>query len=279
VSASVENLVERLHAKRSGKGWIAKCPVHEDHKPSLSLDEGADGRALLKCHAGCLTDDVVAALRMTYHDLFPAKSCGATAASRRGNQLRLPTSQSADVFLSKQECRRATEMAVTLREMPNLCERIAQVRGWKPETIRELSREPSLGWHDGKLAFIYETGVKIRWRQKGQRIIRWAFGKAWLWRGRYIAIAKTVYLSEGETDAISLIDAGLETDGTSIAVAIPSATTFNERWAALFAGREVVLAFDADRPGQQASLRVSQFLQPHVASLKRLNWKGLQRAS
>jgi hypothetical protein len=52
VSAPVENLVERLHAKRSGKGWIAKCPVHEDHKPSLSLDEGADGRALLKCHAG-----------------------------------------------------------------------------------------------------------------------------------------------------------------------------------------------------------------------------------
>jgi hypothetical protein len=37
MSAPVENLVERLHAKRSGKGWLAKCPVHEDHKPSLSL--------------------------------------------------------------------------------------------------------------------------------------------------------------------------------------------------------------------------------------------------
>jgi hypothetical protein len=61
VSAPVKNLVERLHAKRSGKGWIAKCPAHEDHKPSLSLGEGADGRALLKCHAGCSTDDVLAA--------------------------------------------------------------------------------------------------------------------------------------------------------------------------------------------------------------------------
>ena len=71
MSAPVENLVERLHAKRSGKGWIAKCPVHEDHKPSLSLDEGADGRALLKCHAGCSTDDVIAALGLTRRDLFP----------------------------------------------------------------------------------------------------------------------------------------------------------------------------------------------------------------
>ena len=74
MTAPVENLVQRLHAKRSGKGWIAKCPVHEDHKPSLSLDEGADGRALLKCHAGCSTDDVIAALGLTRRDLFPTTS-------------------------------------------------------------------------------------------------------------------------------------------------------------------------------------------------------------
>jgi DNA primase len=48
MSAPVEKLIQRLHAKRSGNGWIAKCPAHDDHKPSLSIDEGADGRALIK---------------------------------------------------------------------------------------------------------------------------------------------------------------------------------------------------------------------------------------
>ena len=279
MSGPAEDLISRLHPRRSGRGWIAKCPAHDDREPSLSINKGADHRVLIKCQAGCSTDDVLAALGITYRDLFAAKFSQASSASQRRNQLRLATSQSADVFLSKQECLCAIQMAVILRETTNLCERIARVRGWKPETIRELSREPSLGWHDGKLAFIYETGVKLRWRQQGERVIRWAFGKPWLWRGSYIDTVKTIYLSEGETDAISLIDAGLETDGTSIAVAIPSATTFNERWAIFFACREVVLAFDADRAGKQATLRVSRLLQPHVASLKQLNWKGLQRAS
>ena len=157
-----------------------------------------------------------------------------TITQQRTNQPPPVTSQSADDFLSKQECLRAIEMAVTLRETPNLCERIARARGWKPETIRNLSLEPSLGWHEGKLAFIYESGVKLRWRQHGERIVRWAFGKPWLWRGSLIDTATAIYLCEGETDAISLIDAGLESDGRTVAVALPSATTFNERWATFF---------------------------------------------
>jgi putative DNA primase/helicase len=52
VNAPLENLVERLQAKRNGKSWIACCPAHEDRSPSLSIDEGADGPALIKCHAG-----------------------------------------------------------------------------------------------------------------------------------------------------------------------------------------------------------------------------------
>ena len=58
----VENLVARLNGRRSGKGWIARCPAHEDHRPSLSIDEGRDGRALVMCGAGCKTTDVLAAL-------------------------------------------------------------------------------------------------------------------------------------------------------------------------------------------------------------------------
>jgi hypothetical protein len=71
---SVERLVEVLSAKRNGNGWRAKCPAHDDHQPSLSIHEGADGRVLLKCFGGCATADIVAAVGLTLRDLFPARS-------------------------------------------------------------------------------------------------------------------------------------------------------------------------------------------------------------
>src|SRR5262245_4511545 len=66
----VESLVARLGAKRCGRGWLARCPAHDDRKPSLSIREGAEGRILLKCHAGCNTNDVLATLGLAPRDLF-----------------------------------------------------------------------------------------------------------------------------------------------------------------------------------------------------------------
>jgi len=57
--------------RRSGKGWLARCPAHDDHTPSLSISEAADGRVLLRCHAGCETEAVVWALGLSMRDLFP----------------------------------------------------------------------------------------------------------------------------------------------------------------------------------------------------------------
>ena len=45
--------------RKSGSGWSARCPAHEDHSPSLSISEGDDGRVLLHCFTGCTTEDSV----------------------------------------------------------------------------------------------------------------------------------------------------------------------------------------------------------------------------
>lgn len=45
-----------------GGYWKATCPAHDDEKPSLSVLEGEDGGAILKCHAGCSTDQILRAL-------------------------------------------------------------------------------------------------------------------------------------------------------------------------------------------------------------------------
>lgn len=60
-------------AKKSGHGYTALCPAHDDSTPSLSINEGEDGRILLNCFSGCKTEDVCASLGMTITDLFPEK--------------------------------------------------------------------------------------------------------------------------------------------------------------------------------------------------------------
>jgi hypothetical protein len=66
-------IAERLGAKKTGTGWAAKCPGHQDKNASLAISEGDDGRTLLHCHAGCDFSAVVSAAGLKPADLFPAK--------------------------------------------------------------------------------------------------------------------------------------------------------------------------------------------------------------
>jgi putative DNA primase/helicase len=60
--------------RRSGGGWTAQCPAHDDERNSLSISEGEDGRVLLHCHAGCLVEQVCAGLGIELKDLMPAST-------------------------------------------------------------------------------------------------------------------------------------------------------------------------------------------------------------
>ncbi|MBU2843765.1 hypothetical protein HF671_14015 [Acidithiobacillus thiooxidans] len=51
--------------------WIAKCPAHNDRRPSLSIREAEDGKVLLKCWSGCGAAEIVNALGLSLADLFP----------------------------------------------------------------------------------------------------------------------------------------------------------------------------------------------------------------
>ncbi|CAN5537393.1 hypothetical protein BH18ACT8_BH18ACT8_16290 [soil metagenome] len=53
----------------TGRQHMTQCPAHEDRNPSLSVTAG-ESRVLLRCHAGCDTDDVLTALGLSRADLF-----------------------------------------------------------------------------------------------------------------------------------------------------------------------------------------------------------------
>lgn len=66
----MHRVLSRLRGvKKSGEGYKAFCPAHEDKKPSLSVKH-SDKKILVHCHAGCETCDIVEALDMTVADLF-----------------------------------------------------------------------------------------------------------------------------------------------------------------------------------------------------------------
>ena len=70
----IDDFLARLDGvTKQSNGWLCCCPAHGDSNPSLSVDEGEDGRILVKCHAGCETSAVVDAMGLKMSDLMPER--------------------------------------------------------------------------------------------------------------------------------------------------------------------------------------------------------------
>lgn len=77
-------LLSRLErVRRTGAGWTARCPSHDDRSASLSVAVGDDGRVLCHCFAGCEIHDVLGAIGLTIADLFPRRLDDASPEARR----------------------------------------------------------------------------------------------------------------------------------------------------------------------------------------------------
>jgi AAA domain len=75
LAPAIENVLAKFpDHKSTGRGkWMAKCPCHDDRHASLSISEGTDGRALIHCHAGCQTMNIIAAIGLVMSDLMPLR--------------------------------------------------------------------------------------------------------------------------------------------------------------------------------------------------------------
>src|SRR5437016_8314873 len=77
--------------RRNGRGWQASCPAHDDLNPSLSINEGDDGRVLVYCFAGCDLKRILQALDLGLSELFASDGQAARArVSAGGVALRPP---------------------------------------------------------------------------------------------------------------------------------------------------------------------------------------------
>jgi 5S rRNA maturation endonuclease (ribonuclease M5) len=70
-------------SRKASRGFLARCPAHDDRQASLSIADGRDGRVLVNCFAGCELADVLAGLGLEVSDLFTERSASQPAPTTR----------------------------------------------------------------------------------------------------------------------------------------------------------------------------------------------------
>ena len=67
----IDDFLSKLEGvKKSGDGYLSRCPAHKDGTASLSIKSGDEGRLLLHCHAGCDLNAIVGSMGMKVAELF-----------------------------------------------------------------------------------------------------------------------------------------------------------------------------------------------------------------
>ena len=106
------------YRKNGKRGYVCKCPAHEDNKPSLSVDVGRNGNVILNCFGGCSVMDVLHAVGLNMEDLFdnpPLESM--TAAERSEAHFRAMSTKWAAALDTL--CKDATLAAIAAANVAN----------------------------------------------------------------------------------------------------------------------------------------------------------------
>jgi hypothetical protein len=277
--------------RRTGSRLVGRCPVHEDRSPSFAVF----GASHKKC--GCypcgFQGDVFAVSQwLGRSSTFPdavsdvAAVLGVNlplgtprAVTRPASTKREPAPSSPFKLAdADREMHHAARLAFSDALDDGTLDPLAREFGLPPWALRWCAMGTSgLGWVNGKLAYLYPEGIKVRNLKGDMPRFLWKAGKATVpWRSEWIRHeTATVYLTEGESDCLALVAAGLESDPSKACVAIPGAEGFMQEWAAIFDGKRAVLCFDLDSKGREATARVAAMLKGHAAEI--LTWKGPNR--
>ena len=242
------DLARELKGHKTGNGWIARCPAHNDKNPSLSINEGEDGKVLIKCHAGCTQDAVIAKL----------KEMGLWNDGKGEGRVSTPSK---------------TLATVQPHSLPGLTlvvyatEKCLPVEFLSKLGISEISyqnhpavRIPYLDESESEIAVRFRIGLtgenKFRWRTGSKPA---PYG---LWRLDNARRAGYIILVEGESDCHTLWLHDFP------ALGIPGANNWKEAWSAYLDGIETVyVVIEPDQGGEAVKQHTSKSSFRHRARL------------
>jgi hypothetical protein len=245
-STPIQIILDRLAGVRgSGRDrWEAHCPAHEDRRRSLSVAVGESAKVLLKCHAGCPVEQIVAALELRMTDLF--RSNGRPARGARGAPGRI-------VAMYDYRDERGVLLFQAVRFDPK------DFRLRRPSSDSPMPPGATLG----------RGARNWCWTMAGVRRVLYRLPEL-----HDADAAATVYVAEGERDADALAALGL------VATTNPGgAGKWRLEYGEPLRGRHVVIVPDNDDAGQKHADQVAEMLanvaaSVRVVSLPRLPEKG-----
>lgn len=179
----IDLVLSRLDGvRRTGDGYTARCPAHDDRQQSLSIGEGKNGEVLIHCFAGCKAEDIVAALGLTMADLYP---------QREKDNAKKPSPSSRGITV----------------------EELARDKGLPVELLKSVGVEQGIG--GVKITYKLADGSPAP-RQRWRRALKAKDGSSWLkgkggpvpyglWMLEKMRKRKDIlFLVEGESDAWTL---------------------------------------------------------------------------
>lgn len=223
-SAAVQRLTFLLQGvKQTTTGWVARCPAHDDKVQSLSIGVGDEGRAILKCFAGCSVEAVLSAIGLTFADLFVEPIVSPAYTSRPGTSTAV-----SNIASDEHQERKVVAEYVYVDEngKPVYC-----VRRYEPKTFRRFHAVTEGGWAPGT------EGCQ-----------------ALLYRLPELSGRAAVVVVEGEKDADRLWLCGIPSTTAGGATAWKLELIEQLKWAGV---KHVAVIPDNDGPGHASANRIA----------------------
>lgn len=248
--------------KKTGDQWIAKCPSHDDHTPSLSVakDENT-GKILVNCHAGCSHKEILRALRIDETELFEQdddlKGIKNNYSNNNGGfdakeRIKKPKN-------NKKQWRDLEINDIKAKQIPKDSEAMEylKTRGFSEKTINDcdimINQDANLVFpyynQNGELTFIkYRKPKKLPDNYSGPKMWREKDTKPIFWRMDKINTDKRLVITEGEMDTCALVESGI-TNVTSVPSGSSDLTVLETCWDWIDQFSNIVIWPDNDEPG------------------------------
>lgn len=237
-------------ARQTKDAWTACCPAHDDRTPSLSITP-TDDRILLKCHAGCATADVVAALGLTLADLFVADHRGGLPPPRQPPAQR-QNAPPPPAAATAEQAAGPPRVVATYDYDTAAGQLLHQAQRWEP------------GFHGAKKSFTQRRPHPTKpgvWIDNLDGVTRVLYNLPAVLRA--VQAGERIYLPEGEKDAQNIIKEGLTATTNA-----GGADQWEEQYTETLRGAHVVILQDNDASGQRHTALVTQALHGVAASLR-----------
>jgi len=284
--------------KAGVRGYMARCPAHDDRDPSMNVDQGVGGRVILRCYAGCSTQAILDALGLTWGHLFPD---GAPYQDPRGPKLpALPPVEkrirepiepvpdrdlllrildhaienvvkgAADRWLKKRGVTRATALKWGVGFMPWY-----RHKKWKAAR-KDLWIIP-IANHEGRLVALktHREDPPPGWAKSGwiplgtepESKPRHGFSTLWPCPESF-AVSSKLYLLPGELKALAVLGAGR--NATSITAG--ESMTWAPKLVKRLEGRKIVIVYDDDEAGRRFLTKTTFAIRGRVVSLSKVTF-------